>query len=50
MEGSALTIVRNQKKGRSTRGVRAWYRIMREAEGQDDTKLQELTEQVFFYI
>ena len=43
MEGSAR---RNLKNNLRTRGVRAWYRIMREAEGQEDTMLQELTEKV----
>ena len=47
MEGSALTIVRNLKNNIKAHCVRAWYRIMREAKGQEDTKLQELTEKVF---
>ena len=47
MEGSALTIVSNLKNDLRTRGVRAWYRIMREAEGPEYTQLQELTEKVF---
>ena len=47
MEGAALAMIRNQGTHGRVRGVRAWYRIMREAEGQLVTKRDEITRNVF---
>ena len=47
-DGSALAIVRNQNTRGKVRGLVAWYRTLREAEGQMETKKQEMTERVFY--
>ena len=47
-DGSALAIVRNQNTRGKVRGLVAWYRTLREAEGQMETKKQEITERVFY--
>ena len=47
-DGSALAIVRNQNTRGKVRGLVAWYRTLREAEGQMETKRQEITERVFY--
>ena len=47
-EGSALAIVRNQNTQGKARGMIAWYRTLREAEGQVETKKQDITEKVFY--
>ena len=47
MEGAALAMIRNQGTHGRVRGVRAWRRIMREAEGQLVTKRDEITLKVF---
>ena len=46
-EGAALAMVRNQNTHGKSRGVLAWYRVMRESEGQVETKTSEITEKVF---
>ena len=47
-EGKALAIVRNQSTHGKARGLVAWYRTLREAEGQVKTKRSEITERVFY--
>ena len=47
-EGPALTIVRNQNTHGKARGLVAWYRTLRDAEGQVETKRSEITENVFY--
>ena len=47
-DGSALAIVRNQNTHGKVGGLVAWYRTLREAEGQVETKKQEITERVFY--
>ena len=47
-EGGALAIVRNLNTRGRARGLIAWYRTLREAEGQVDTKKVEITEKVFY--
>ena len=46
-EGAALAMVRNLNSQGKARGVLAWYRVVREAEGQVETKRIEITEKVF---
>ena len=46
--GPALEIVRNQNTHGKTRGLVAWYRTLRNAEGQVGTKRSEITEKVFY--
>ena len=46
-EGPALDIIRNQNTKGKARGLVAWYRTLREAEGQVPTKRSEITEKVF---
>ena len=46
MEGLALAIVRNLQNS-DHRGVKAWYRIMRDAEGKEDQRVQELADKLF---
>ena len=46
-EGQALDITRNQNTKGKARGLIAWYRTLREAEGQVPTKRSEITEKVF---
>ena len=46
-EGSALDIIRNQDTKVKARGLIAWYRTLREAEGQVPTKRSEITPKVF---
>ena len=43
-EGPALEIVRNQNTRGKARGLVAWYRTLRNAEGQVETKRSEITE------
>ena len=47
-EGGALAIVRNLNTHGKARGLVSWYRTLREAEGQVDTKRTEITERVFY--
>ena len=47
-EDKALAIIRNQNSLGKARGLIAWYRILREAEGQVETKKIEITERVFY--
>ncbi len=47
-EGSALAIVRKQNTQGRARGLIAWYRTLRDAEGQIETKRTEVTEKVFY--
>ena len=47
-EGPALDIVRNQNTQGKARGLIAWYRTLRDAEGQVETKRSEITEKVFY--
>ena len=47
-DGSAFAIVRNQNTRGKVRGLVAWYRTLREAEGQMETKRQEITERGFY--
>ena len=47
-EGKALAIIRNQNTLGKARGLIAWYRTLREAEGQVETKKIEITERVFY--
>ena len=46
-EGPALDIIRNQNTKGKARGLVAWYRTLREAEGQIHQKRSEITEKVF---
>ena len=46
-EGPALAIVRNQNTQGKARGLIAWYRTLRDAEGQVETKRSEIIEKVF---
>ena len=46
-EGPALDIIRNQNTKGKARGFVAWYRTLREAEGQVPQKRSEITEKVF---
>ena len=46
-EGPALDIIRNQNTKGKARGLVAWYRTLREAEGQVPQKRSEITEKVF---
>ena len=46
-EGPALDIIRNQNTKGKARGLVAWYRTLREAEGQIPQKWSEITEKVF---
>ena len=43
-EGPALDIIRNQNTNGKARGLIAWYRTLREADGQVPTKRSEITE------
>ena len=43
-EGPALDIIRNQNTKGKARGLVAWYRTLREAEGQIPQKRAEITE------
>ena len=45
-EGPALDIIRNQDTKGKARGLIAWYRTLREAEGQVPTKRSEITKKV----
>ena len=45
--GPALDIIRNQNAKGKARGLIAWYRTLREAEGQVPAKRSEITEKVF---
>jgi hypothetical protein len=47
-KGGALAIVRNLNTRGRARGLIAWYRTLREAEGQVDTKKVEIIEKVFY--
>ena len=47
-EGPALAIVRKQNTQGKARGLIAWYRTLREAEGQVEEKRTEITEKVFY--
>ena len=47
-EGPALAKVRNQNTQGKARGLIAWYRTLRHAEGQVETKRSEITEKVFY--
>ena len=47
-EGPALAIVRNQNTHGKARGLVAWYRTARDAEGQVETKRSEITEKVYY--
>ena len=47
-EGAALAIVRNLNTKGKARGMIAWYRTLREAEGQVETMKQGITEKVFY--
>ncbi len=47
-EGPALAVVRNQNTLGKARGLIAWYRTLRDAEGQVETKKTEITEKVFY--
>ena len=47
-EGPALAIARNQNTHGKARGPIAWYRTLRDAEGQVETKRSEITEKVFY--
>ena len=47
-EDKALAIIRNQNSLGKARGLIARYRILREAEGQVETKKIEITERVFY--
>jgi hypothetical protein len=46
-EGPAMDIIRNQNTKGKARGLIAWHRTLREAEGQVPTKRSEITETVF---
>ena len=46
-EGPALGIIRNQTTKGKARGLIAWHRTLREAEGQVPQKRSEITEKVF---
>ena len=46
-EGPALDIIRNQNAKGKSRGIIAWYRTLREAEGQVSQKRSEISEKVF---
>ncbi len=47
-EGPALAIVRNQNTLGKARGLIAWFRTVRDAEGQVKEKMSEITERVFY--
>ena len=47
-EGPALAIVRNLNTHGKARGLVAWYRTLRDAEGQVETKRSDITEKVFY--
>ena len=47
-EGPALAIVRNQNTHGKARGLVAWYRTLRDAEGQVETKRSDITEKLFY--
>ncbi len=47
-EGPALAIVRSQNTHGKARGLVAWYRTLRDAEGQVETKRSEITDKVFY--
>ncbi len=47
-DGPALAIVRNQNTLGKARGLIAWFRIVRDAEGQVKEKMSEITERVFY--
>ena len=44
---TAFNIVRNMETLPKSKGIRAWYRIMHEAEGQLETKKMDLSEKLF---
>ena len=46
-EGPALDIIRNQNTKGKARGLIAWYRTLREAEGQISQNKSEISEKVF---
>ena len=46
-EGPALDIIMNQNRKGKARGLIAWYRTLREAEGQVAAKRSEITEKVY---
>ena len=48
-EGPALASVRNQNTNGKARGLVSWYRTLRDAEGQVETKRSDITEQVFYF-
>ena len=47
-EGPALAIIRNLNTHVKARGLSAWYRTMRDAEGQVEVKKDEITEKVYY--
>ena len=47
-DGPALAIVRNQNTLGKALGLIAWFRIVRDAEGQVKEKMSEITERVFY--
>ena len=47
-EGPALAIIRNFNTYGKARGLSAWYRTMRDAEGQVEVKKDDITEKVFY--
>ena len=47
-EGNALALVRKLNTQGKARGLIAWYRTLREAEGQVEEKRTEITEKVFY--
>ena len=47
-EVPALAIIRNLNTHGKARGLSAWYRTMRDAEGQVEVKKDEITEKVFY--
>ena len=49
-EGPALAIVRNLNTHGKARGLSAWYRTMRDAEGQVEVKKDDITEKVFYSL
>ena len=49
-EGPALANVRNRNTHGKARGLIAWYRTLRDAEGQVETKRSEITEKVFYSV
>ena len=47
-EGNALALVWKLNTQGKARGLIAWYRTLRDAEGQIETKGTEITEKVFY--